>query len=111
MTTELRDDGAQRALDHAGSAWHGLAEYFTYRYFLHVGSAGCLFEEARAFAEGCFKGSPPSPNAWGALALSMSGKGIIEKTGERRQSASYPSNHARDAAMWRIKPGGPVPRL
>lgn len=58
MTTELRDAGTSVALSHAGEAWRGLAQYFVYRYLLHVGSSGCLFEEARAFAEGCFKAEP-----------------------------------------------------
>lgn len=111
MTTTLRDEGATRALSSAGEAWRDLAQYFVYRYLLHVGSGGCLFEEARAFAEGCFRSKPLSPNAWGALALSMSTQGIIEKTGSRQCSAAFPTNHARDAAVWRIKPGGTVPTL
>ena len=111
MSTELRNEGATRALASAGEAWRGLAQYFVYRYLLHVGSGGCLFEEARAFAEGCFKSKPPSPNAWGALALSMATQGMIEKTGERQCSAAFPTNHARDAAVWRIAPGGTVPTL
>lgn len=111
MTTELRDTGTATALAHAGEVWSGLAQYFVYRYLLRVGNGGCLFEEARAFAEGCFKAKPPSPNAWGALALSMSSQGIIEKTGARQCSAAFPTNHARDAAVWRIKPGGAIPTL
>lgn len=111
MTTTLRDAGTTAALAHAGEAWRDLAQYFVYRYLLHVGSGGCLFEEARAFAEGCFRSKPPSPNAWGALALSMSTQGIIEKTGARQCSAAFPTNHARDAAVWRIRPGGYVPTL
>lgn len=111
MTTELRDAGAEAALPHAGEAWRGLAQYFVYRYLLHVGSDGCLFEEARAFAGGCFKAKPPSSNAWGALELGMSSQGMIEKTGARQCSAAFPTNHARDAAVWRIKPGGHVPTL
>jgi len=111
VTAALRDAGAEAALAHAGEAWRGLAEYFVYRYLLHVGNGGCLFEEARAFAEGCFKSTPPSPNAWGALALHMSSSGSIERTGERQRSAAFATNHARDAAVWRIKPGGHVPTL
>jgi hypothetical protein len=111
MTTTLRNSGTDAALAHAGEVWHSMAEYFVYRYLRYVGSTGCLFEEARAFAEGCFMAKPPSPNAWGALALSMSIKGSIEKTGEREQSKTFASNHARDAAMWRIKVGGHVPTL
>jgi len=111
MIAELRDHGTAVALAHAGDVWRTLAQYFVYRYLLHVGSDGCLFEEARAFAEGCFKAVPPSPNAWGALALSMSTQGIIEKTGERQQSSAFITNHARDATVWRIKPGGYVPTL
>lgn len=111
MTTTARNEGAAAALAHAGSVWHELAQYFVYRYLLHVGTEGCLFEEARAFAEGCFKAKPPSSNAWGALALAMSSASMIEKTGERQQSSTFASNHARDATVWRVKPGGQVPTL
>ena len=111
MPANLRNVGAASALAHAGVVWAGLAEYFVYRYLVHAGPDGALFEEARDFAVGCFNLKPPNPYAWGALALGMSSAGMIEKTGVRRRSHAFHSNHAREAAVWRINPDGPEPKL
>ncbi len=95
-----RDSGAELALNRAGDVWRELAEHFAYRYFLHVGDKGAMFEDAHEFAASCFRLKPPSPNAWGALALSMAKKGLIEHTGRYQRSVKF-KNHARSAAVWR----------
>jgi hypothetical protein len=102
MSRQARDDGTSTALAVAGEAWCGLAEYFIYRYFVLQGSQGARFEEARAFAELCFSAKPPHPNAWGSLALRMASSGLIERTGDHRQSTLF-RNHARSAAVWRVR--------
>lgn len=107
MSRAARDDGTSTALAHAGEAWTELAEYFVYRYFVLQASHGCRFEEARAFAELCFSAQPPHPNAWGSLALRMTRQGLIERTGDYRQSTLF-RNHARSAAVWRIRHGTSV---
>ena len=97
----LRDAGIQLAIDHAGDDWHWSATQVAISRFQMAGHAGCLFEEVRAYAESLGLLPPPTPNAWGAVAMAMSKKQIIIKTGEYRKARSLRS-HAHAFPVWRI---------
>lgn len=98
----LRDEGARLALGNAGESWNDRAVEISLAYFKTVGYNGCLFEEIRTYAEGIGFPSPPSPNAWGAVCLTLSKRGMIVKTGEYLQSKATKS-HSRAQPVWRIK--------
>jgi hypothetical protein len=96
-----RDSGTALALANAGEAWHSMASDLAFGLFNRLGRPA-LFEEVRVLVQMCMREKPPSPNAWGALVLSMSRQGLIERTGEWRNCRSYKS-HACTAPLWRIK--------
>lgn len=99
----LRDTGAALALQNAGNEWHDLAVGVALQLFASAGDRGALFEDVREYATQRGLAAPPSPNAWGAVCLAMSKRGLIVKTGELR-SSRLASSHARAAAVWRIAP-------
>jgi hypothetical protein len=94
----LRDDGARLALENAGEEWKERATTLVLKYFDITGDA--LFEDAREYAIQCGVGSPPSPNSWGAVALSLSKKNLITKTGVLLPSKAVKS-HGRSQPVWR----------
>jgi len=98
---QLRDEGAALALENAGEDWHNTATALTLKYFSDAGWGGALFEDARAYAMKCGIGTPPSANAWGAVALSLSARKLITKTGVLRSSKAVRS-HARSQPVWRL---------
>jgi hypothetical protein len=98
---QLRDEGAALALANAGEDWHDTASAFALKYFTDAGWDGALFEDARAYAMKCGIGTPPSANAWGAVALSLSARKLITKTGVLRSSKAVRS-HARFQPVWRL---------
>jgi len=98
---QLRDEGAALALENAGEDWHDAASAFALKYFTDAGWDGALFEDARAYAMKCGIGTPPSANAWGAVALSLSARKLITKTGVLRSSKAVRS-HARSQPVWRL---------
>ena len=98
---QLRDEGAALALANAGEDWHNTATALTLKYFSDAGWDGALFEDARAYAMKCGIGTPPSANAWGAVALSLSARKLITKTGVLRSSKAVRS-HARSQPVWRL---------
>ena len=97
----LRDEGAALALTNAGEDWNDMASALALKYFTDVGWDGALFEDARAYAMECGIGLPPSPNAWGAVALSLSTRKLITKTGVLLSSKRV-SSHARSQPVWRL---------
>ncbi len=97
-----RDAGALKALANAGDSWHDRASDLALSFFKAAGREGCLFEEARNYANLFDLPPPPSPNAWGAVCLSLSKRGLIVKTGVYRSSQNV-SSHARVNPLWRIK--------
>ena len=99
---QLRDEGAALALANAGEDWHDTAAALALKYFTDAGWEGALFEDARAYAMKCGIGTPPSANAWGAVALSLSARKLITKTGVLRSSKAVRS-HARSQPVWRLK--------
>lgn len=89
------------ALEFAGDEWRELAIRLCRRWFQQAGPQGGLFEDARAYAMACGLWAPPSPNAWGAVTLTMTRRGTIVKTGEFRSSKSARS-HYRAQPVWRL---------
>ena len=97
----LRDEGAALALASADEDWHDTATALALKYFSDVGWDGALFEDARAHAMKSGIGAPPSANAWGAVALSLSKRKLITKTGALLPSKAIKS-HARAQPVWRL---------
>ena len=97
----LRDEGAKIALANAGDDWHNTAIILVLKYFAAAGWKGALFEDAREYAIKCGISAPPSPNAWGAVALSLSKRNLITRTGAMLPSRAVRS-HARAQPVWRL---------
>lgn len=97
----LRDEGTKSALENAGENWHDTAITLAIKYFRTVGMKGALFEDVRKYAFACGISAPPSPNAWGAVALDMSKKNMIVRTGAFLPSKDSRS-HARSQPVWRL---------
>jgi hypothetical protein len=97
----LRDEGVHVTLHNAGHDWHERAVEIALEVFTEAGSDGAIFEDVRERAAQRGIGLPPSPNAWGAVCLSMSKRELIIRTGGWRPS-KIASNHARAAAVWRL---------
>ena len=97
-----RDEGASRALTKAGDEWHDHATELALKFFKAAGWEGALFEDARNYATSLGLPLPPSPNAWGAICLSLSKRNFIVKTGVYANSKNVTS-HGRAQPMWRIK--------
>ena len=106
MTLEFnrsqRDRGAAKALENAGETWNQRAASIALGFLKAIGNDGALFEEVREYATLLGLPDPPSPNAWGAVALTLSKQGFIEKTGVYRASKSERS-HARAQPVWRVR--------
>lgn len=106
MTLEFnraqRDQGAAKALENAGETWNQRAASIALGFLKACGTDGALFEEVREYATLMGLPDPPSPNAWGAVALTLSKQGFIEKTGVYRASKSAKS-HARAQPVWRLR--------
>jgi hypothetical protein len=101
----LRDIGTQATLDFAGEDWRDRAidlciDYFLLLYANKPGE-GALFESAKEYAIKRGLEQPPSVNAWGAVCLTMSRRGMIRKTGQYANSAGVRS-HARANPLWRL---------
>lgn len=75
-----RDDGIQRAGDHAGNEWKDRARGYVLE-FLAGNPEPFLAEDLREFAEvrGLF--APPDGRAWGAVIQSAARDGLIRKVG------------------------------
>jgi hypothetical protein len=97
-----RDTGASLALNNAGESWHERASDLALFFFKSAGYEGALFEDARNYANLFDLPPPPSPNAWGAVCLALSKRGLIVKTGVYTSSRNV-SSHARVNPVWRIK--------
>jgi len=101
----LRDMGTQAVLEFAGGDWRGRAialctEFFRIAQAINPG-AGTLFEEAKAYAIERGLEDPHHDNAWGAVCLTMSRRGLIVKTGQYANSSGVRS-HARVNPLWRL---------
>lgn len=76
-----RDDGIQRAGDHAGAEWKRRATGYLLEYLATCRRVGDDFmaEHVRDFAAGLDE--PPDRRAWGAVFQNAARKGLIVKAG------------------------------
>jgi hypothetical protein len=95
----LRDAGAALAAENAGKEWREQAIKLCSYYFRYIARSGALFERAKQYASSAGIEAPPSANAWGAVCLAMSRKGLIVKT-DRYECSTSPSSHARVNPVW-----------
>lgn len=102
LSKSLRDRGTTKALENAGQTWQERAQQIALGFLKACGNDGALFEEIREYATLLGLPDPPSPNAWGAVALILSKQRAIEKTGVYRASKSDRS-HARSQPVWRVR--------
>lgn len=99
---ELRDDGMQRAVDHANHVepgWQERAVGYVKAFALVRREFMC--EEARRYAEAQGIGPPPDKRAWGAVMMKCARMGLIEKIG--LGYAKDPKVHMNPASVWRSK--------
>lgn len=75
-----RDDGIQRAGDHAGDGWKRRARGYLLEY-LATHSGAFLAEDVREFAEERGLDLPPDGRAWGAVVQGAARDGCIRKIG------------------------------
>ncbi len=97
----LRDQGIQRALNHANQAkknWQEMAFRFLVEYARqHDEFSG---EEVREASRGSVP-EPPSLRAWGWPLIRAAKEGIIEQIGYVQ--VKNPAAHRANAALWRSK--------
>jgi hypothetical protein len=75
-----RDDGIERAGDHAGDAWKRRARGYLLEYLAsHAGRF--LAEDVREFAEARGLDLPPDGRAWGAVVQGAAREKVIRKVG------------------------------
>lgn len=93
-----RDDGIQRAIQHAGERWRRLANGYVKEYLatLRVGD-DFLGEHVRSFAAGRGLESPPDGRAWGQVMRDGAREGLIEKVGY----APAKSSNLSPKVLWR----------
>lgn len=75
-----RDDGIERAGDHAGDRWKRSARGYLLE-FLTVRPSTFLAEDVRAFAELRGLETPPDGRAWGAVMQAAARERLIAKVG------------------------------
>lgn len=92
-----RDDGIQRAGDHAGDAWKKAARGYLLEYLSHRRRGDdFLAEMVRDFAVGL--ALPPDGRAWGAVFQSAARERLIEKVGY----APAKSSNLSPKVLWRV---------
>lgn len=91
-----RDDGIQRAADHAGDQWRRGARGYLLE-FLSSQPGPFLAEDARAFAESRGFAHPPDGRAWGVVFQSAARAGLIVKIGY----APAKSSNLSPKVQWR----------
>lgn len=75
-----RDEGIQRAGDHAGDAWQRRARGYLLEY-LATFRESFLTEDVRAFADERGLDKPPDGRAWGVVMQSAKREGLIRANG------------------------------
>jgi hypothetical protein len=108
MATEaeiLRDQGIQRAVDHADrveSKWSDRAYEMLVRHAKHLGQGSNITSEAiRNHAEWFGLPPPPDKRAWGAVMLRAARAGVIAKVGWT--TANDPKVHCNPVSLWQVK--------
>ena len=80
VVEKRRDDGIQRAADHAGDMWQKYARGYLMEY-LSTNPGPFLGEQLRWFAEDRGLPFPPDGRAWGTVLQSAARAGLIRKVG------------------------------
>jgi hypothetical protein len=93
-----RDEGIQRAAEHAGIRWQRLARGFLLE-FLSRPIGTFLAEDVRCFAEIRGLESPPDGRAWGAVLQSAAREKLIEKAGY----GAARSSNLSPKVLWRAR--------
>jgi hypothetical protein len=91
-----RDDGIQRAGDHAGARWRGQARGYLLEW-LAAPRGDFLAEDVREFAERRGLDAPPDGRAWGVVFQSASRDRLISKVGY----APARSSNLSPKVLWR----------
>lgn len=97
---ELKEQGQETALEHAGESWQSLALAKLEQFLGMTRTVPFLFEDFRDYATCNGLPEPASHNAWGALCGLASRRGLIEPTGHVLKS-KHAQGHARRALEWR----------
>jgi hypothetical protein len=100
LSRALRDDGMQRAADHAEAVipeWKELA-YTRLLEFLGYHMGEFFSEDVRAFATGRGLPRPPDNRAWGHVMMRAARAGIIRKL--RWDTAKDQKVHCNPVSVW-----------
>ncbi len=99
LARQLRDDGMQRAADHAEAVeptWNERAMEYTKLYARENRQLRC--EMVRIFAENDGFSKPPDKRAWGAVMMRAAKAGILTKL--CWTTASDPRVHKNPVSLW-----------
>lgn len=91
-----RDEGIQRAADHAGKRWQRIARGYVLEYLVGR-STPFLAEDVRQFAESRGLELAPDSRAWGAVIQSVARERLIVKEGY----AAAKSSNLSPKVLWR----------
>lgn len=100
LGNELKEQGQQAALDHAGKDWQELALDYLGRFLEMSAAVPFLFEDFRDYATCNGLPQPASHKAWGALCGVAARRGLIEPTGQVKK-AKAAKTHAHRVMEWR----------
>lgn len=96
---QLRDEGIQRAIDHADSVndkWSEKAYAFLLKWLMYQDSE-FMTEDVRKASTGLIP-EPPHDRAWGGIIRKAAISGLIKKVGYR--SVTNPQAHCANASVW-----------
>lgn len=94
---KARDEGIQRAADHAGQTWMDLAVTDLVRFLRSQGPSTVEAWRFNWLAHG--NPAPASHKAWGAVASSAARRGLIVNTGKYVKAKSI-KTHAHPVPVW-----------
>lgn len=101
----LRDEGIQRAVDHADreiESWSDRATYMLMSCARARGQGSEITSESiRNYAEFHDLPPPPDKRAWGAVMLKAARAGVIKKIGYT--TANDPKVHCNPVSLWRVQ--------
>lgn len=97
---ELKEQGQDLALEHAGEDWQALAIDYLERFLGMAKAVPFLFEDFRDYATCNGLPEPASHHAWGALCGVVARRGLIEPTGRMLKAKSV-KTHAHRVMEWR----------
>lgn len=99
-----RDEGIQRAVDHADRiepSWSEQARWFALRFFkeCEMSPVGVTTEDLREAAIAAGIPAPPDGRAWGGIVRALARRGLIRRIGFA--TARDPKVHCNMVALWR----------